>query len=192
MIYKFDMSDFKKHRRRQQRARIPFQLILRDSVGISTVPNTSTWEVFLFKCLWQQPFSRIQYNGVMSTEYCTYFKVCHWVFDCFLHFLATASHARPWRPSGSWFWKSNAWLPQPLRAAGVCSISQPVFEAHIRHTTQCCRDRKMRKTHRLHRGKRTKRSFMTGELRWTEHFCQAQLGTFFILAGGGGCFYVIW
>lgn len=43
----------------------------------------------------------------------------------------------------------------------------------------------MRQAHRLHRGKRTKQFFMTGELRWTEHCCQAQQGTFDILAVRG-------
>lgn len=43
----------------------------------------------------------------------------------------------------------------------------------------------MRKTHRLLKGKRTKRSFMTAELRWTEHCCQVRQGTFVISAGRG-------
>lgn len=103
------------------------------------------WEV---KCPWWQPFSNAQSNGggVMCTEYCRYFIVCHRVFDCFLHFLASASHTRPRRLSESWFWKSNVSesLPQPLWAWGIHSVSKPVSKAHIIYTTQCCWDRKMR------------------------------------------------
>lgn len=74
--------------------------------------------------------------GVMCTEDCTYFIVCHRVFDCFLHFLASACHTRPWRLSKTWFWKSNVSesLPQPLWAWGIHSVSQPVSKAHIIYT----------------------------------------------------------
>lgn len=77
------------------------------------------------------------------------------------------------------------WLPQPLRAPGIrYRLPFSLWGTYYVYI-QASVDRKMRQAHRLHRGKRTKWFFMTGELSWTEHCCHAQQGTFVISAGRG-------